>query len=394
MQSRKERFGRAWETIGEILKLVPGIYLLASTVFTGLIWLFVNLSKIEVSGWLFQILQTLFWFLAALLLITMLFEITIRRSNILLNNVEGRVNDQLQSVYNNMQEMESRLSFLIEGLYSYVGHIKPKFEEEFDLDTATSLVESTKEDLLKADYSCSKALRRCIFIGTLIGKENDLRWMRQEVEGYKTLSELPKYRYCEVYDEAGILYDRKMPIPEPLSEIESYEHVLYMRSFEKGTVAVPSKEFRRIIDTVRQRALDFLNGITESELEGLLEKARTVGLEGTVVQTQTVGLEGVVEKASDGRPRLTIPVDSITAKEAVALLLFAVHPTPLSDEDLSALLSSSWKTIKPEAVRARASELRREGKLIAEKGYFSLSGAGVQYVKTDVISRLLKRLQS
>jgi len=106
------------------------------------------------------------------------------------------------------------------------------------------------------------------------------------------------------------------------------------------------------------------------------------------IQAQTVGLEGIMEKAPDGKPRLTIPVDSITAKEAVALMLIAVHPTPLSDEDLSNLLSSSWKTTKPEAVRARASELRRNGKLIAEKGAYSLSGAGVQWVQTEVIGRI------
>jgi len=106
------------------------------------------------------------------------------------------------------------------------------------------------------------------------------------------------------------------------------------------------------------------------------------------IQAQTAGLEGIIEKTSDGKPRLTIPVDSITAKEAVGLMLIAVHPTPLSDEDLSSLLSSSWKTMKPEAVRARASELRREGKLIAEKGVYSLSGAGVQWVQTEVLTRI------
>ncbi len=106
------------------------------------------------------------------------------------------------------------------------------------------------------------------------------------------------------------------------------------------------------------------------------------------VPFETVGLEGIVEKAQDGKPRLAIPVDSVTAKEALALMLIAVHPTPLSDEDLSALLSSSWKTMKPEAVRARASELRREGKLIADKGAYSLSGAGVQWVQGEVVSRI------
>jgi len=98
-------------------------------------------------------------------------------------------------------------------------------------------------------------------------------------------------------------------------------------------------------------------------------------------------LEGLAEITSDGKPILTVPVDSISAKEAVALMLMAVHPTPLSDEDLSNLLSLSWKTMKPEAVRTRASELRRDGRLIAEKGAYRLSGAGVQWVMTEVVSR-------
>jgi len=75
-----------------------------------------------------------------------------------------------------------------------------------------------------------------------LGKENEIRWMRQEVEGYKTLRELPEYRYCEVYDEAGVLHDRKMPVQEPLSEIESYEHVLYARSFgQDRQINIPLK---------------------------------------------------------------------------------------------------------------------------------------------------------
>ena len=99
-------------------------------------------------------------------------------------------------------------------------------------------------------------------------------------------------------------------------------------------------------------------------------------------------LEGLAEMTSDGKPILTVPVDSISAKEAVALMLMAVHPTPLSDQDLSNLLSLSWKAIKPEAVRTRASELRRDGKLIAEKGAYRLSGAGVQWVMSEVVGRI------
>jgi len=99
-------------------------------------------------------------------------------------------------------------------------------------------------------------------------------------------------------------------------------------------------------------------------------------------------LEGLAEITSDGRPTLTVPVESINAKEAIALMLLAVHPAPLSDEELSFLLSKSWKAISPEAVGARASELRRDGKLIAEKGEYSLSGAGVQWVMSEVVGRI------
>jgi hypothetical protein len=44
-------------------------------------------------------------------------------------------------------------------------------------------------------------------------------------------------------------------------------------------------------------------------------------------------------------------------------------------------------------VRARASELKREGKLIAEKGAYVLSGAGVQWVTGEIIPNLKKSMQ-
>lgn len=101
-----------------------------------------------------------------------------------------------------------------------------------------------------------------------------------------------------------------------------------------------------------------------------------------------LSLEGIAERGSDGNPRLTVPVDMITAKEALALLLYALHPNQLTDETLSTLLSSSWKTMKSEAVRARASELRRDGRLVAEKGKYSLSGAGIQWIQNEVLPKL------
>lgn len=103
-----------------------------------------------------------------------------------------------------------------------------------------------------------------------------------------------------------------------------------------------------------------------------------------------VGIAGIVEFGSEGKPHLTVPVESLSAKEAISLVMFSLHPKPLGDDDLSSLLSTSWKTTGESIVRARISELRREGKVIAERGSYLLSGAGVQWIQNDVLPRLQK----
>lgn len=103
-------------------------------------------------------------------------------------------------------------------------------------------------------------------------------------------------------------------------------------------------------------------------------------------------LDGILQFSGEGRPHLTVPADSVSAKEALSLVLFATHPKPLGDDELSSLLGASWKTTSGAIVRARASELKREGKLIAERGSYMLSGAGIQWVKGDLIPNLRKTI--
>jgi len=103
-------------------------------------------------------------------------------------------------------------------------------------------------------------------------------------------------------------------------------------------------------------------------------------------------LKGIVQFSGEGRPYLTVPADSLSAKEALALVLYATHPKTFGDDELSTLLGASWKTTSGAVVRARASELKREGKLIAEKGSYVLSGAGVQWVTGEVIPGLKKTI--
>ena len=105
-------------------------------------------------------------------------------------------------------------------------------------------------------------------------------------------------------------------------------------------------------------------------------------------------IAGVIEFTPEGRPHLTVPVDNLSAKEAISVVMFSLHPKPLGDDDLSSLLSSSWKATGEPVVRARISELRKEGKVIAERGSYVLSGAGVQWVQNEVLPRLQKALPS
>ena len=99
-------------------------------------------------------------------------------------------------------------------------------------------------------------------------------------------------------------------------------------------------------------------------------------------------LVGILETTPEGKLHFTIPFDRISAKEAIGLILYSANPSPLEDARLIGLLGSSWKAVKDNVVRARVSELRKEGKLIAEQGRYSLSGAGVQWISQDVMPKL------
>jgi hypothetical protein len=99
-------------------------------------------------------------------------------------------------------------------------------------------------------------------------------------------------------------------------------------------------------------------------------------------------LAGILETTPEGKLHFTIPFDRISAKEAIGLILFSSNPTPIEDARLIELLGTSWKAVKDNVVRARVSELRKEGKLIAEQGRYSLSGAGIQWISQEVMPKL------
>ena len=99
-------------------------------------------------------------------------------------------------------------------------------------------------------------------------------------------------------------------------------------------------------------------------------------------------LSGILETTPEGKLHFTIPFDRISAKEAIGLILYGSTPETIEDAKLIELLGTSWKAVKDNVVRARVSELRKEGKLIAEQGRYSLSGAGLQWISQDVLPKL------
>ena len=144
-------------------------------------------------------------------------------------------------------------------------------------------------------------------------------------------------------------------------------------------------------------------GNFEVELEGDFEyvRGKFEELLQSQPQTQQVGgdrvaetvipgeeLAGILETTPDGKLHFTIPFDRLSAKEAIGLILYSANPSAIDDAVLIELLGTSWKAVKDNVVRARVSELRKEGKLIAEQGRYSLSGAGVQWISQDILPKL------
>jgi hypothetical protein len=133
----------------------------------------------------------------------------------------------------------------------------------------------------------------------------------------------------------------------------------------------------------------------KGKFEELMQSQPTVSLGTQTVVDQTGQtfmpgdeLTGILETTPEGKLHFTIPFDKISAKEAIGLILYGSNPAPIEDAKLVELLQTSWRAVKDNVVRARVSELRKEGKLIAEQGRYSLSGAGVQWISQEVLPKI------
>jgi len=101
-------------------------------------------------------------------------------------------------------------------------------------------------------------------------------------------------------------------------------------------------------------------------------------------------LEGIIEVTADGRPQLIIPPGKLTAKDVIGLLLYWKYPNGLLLNELTNLVSLSWKAVNQPYVAANIGTMK--GLLLKEgprgKYVFKLSGAGKSWVETDLLPKI------
>jgi hypothetical protein len=177
---------------------------------------------------------------------------------------------------------------------------KPTINEEIAMENFTNqqqalkLAKETLTELFKETSDTASIMRRCLTISTLLGDEQEAKWIKGELEGYKAqmpFSELqkivPEYRKVRVTFKD--YFGRPIVIPPQLSIIQDevvtqtigeidaclengltflggglLEIVREMGSKYGITVYsehVSNLAIKKIVEQVRNRALDFINRV-------------------------------------------------------------------------------------------------------------------------------------
>jgi hypothetical protein len=97
--------------------------------------------------------------------------------------------------------------------------------------------------------------------------------------------------------------------------------------------------------------------------------------------SEIVGLE----RTAGGR--ILISLDSVSIKEAMALVLFAHYSKPLSDSELETELNYSWRATTESEVSTARLDLHVERLKFVTGGKHVLTAAGIQWVRSQILPR-------
>ena len=149
------------------------------------------------------------------------------------------------------------------------------------------LAYEARKEAFKADSSVSSLLRKCLTICQMLNRE--IEWIKLELYGYnkwKTIGELmdhvPKYRrvrllYRDIYGNPAFLPSKlssiaKYAVALSIAQIEGIEKGMYIRggNIDKvrevlkrpiGSAVVSDVQLKGIVESVRNKALEFVNDI-------------------------------------------------------------------------------------------------------------------------------------
>ncbi len=99
---------------------------------------------------------------------------------------------------------------------------------------------------------------------------------------------------------------------------------------------------------------------------------------------------GIIEYLSDGTPKISVPPDKLSAREVIALLLYANSPNAISMTELTRLVADNWHSIKMNNISSYLSQMRayviKEG---SRRSYsWRLSGSGKSWVENELLPKL------
>ncbi len=168
----------------------------------------------------------------------------------------------------------------------------------------------------------------------------------------------------------------KEPVQPPIQK-KSGDHVKEEIAKLEKRMKELEKENAQLKATIA-KILEEMNSFMEKISKIASERARVH------VPLSRMELSGIVEYTNEG-PLITVPVDKLSVKSAIALLLYAVYPKGLKLSEIYSLLRKSMFVTTKSSCAARLNELGKLGYILKEKHLYRLSLQGLKWVKDKLL---------
>lgn len=196
-------------------------------------------------------------------------------------------------------------------------------------EEALSLALKARRDVLEKRQNPVSTLRSCLVIASILNKKDVREWVTRELHGYTRSDEFPAYRIIDwnILDQFGNnvgFTEEKIwyGVHELQDHFERKLEIYFMR--DKNRVALNLRNINRVLSTIVDRCLNFLNAIV-SELQ----------YGGTV--------EYLMEEIRKNTDERLVKLDSKLANESKSLFLNLTSTNPA---DWNKVGHSSRKMLK------------------------------------------------